>query len=200
MDRDLLERLYGYFSQIESPSKEQRELLRSLTAEQQFFPISSVSRDDLLSEGFDISGVSDNDMERLASEIGERCTSEMFWNALNDVADEELNIPRIDDTLYVLVEHPEDSSPFENEDIGYPCFNSEDNGARYVRIMDYIGCRKRYPATGTIFKPVRWPESQDFLEHDDERCEVVLADEKSLADFGSSAVWVPVELLNKEIR
>ena len=34
--------------------------------------------------------------------------------------------------LYVLVEFPDDASYFEENDIGYSSFESEDNGARYV--------------------------------------------------------------------
>ncbi len=98
---------------------------------------------------------------------------------------------------YVLVQFPEDASYFENEEIGYPCFASEDNGAMYVPEYEYTQHFMKDPVPGNLFRPVMWPDSQDFLEHPDERCEVILADEQSLADFGSSAVWVPVGLLNK---
>lgn len=37
-----------------------------------------------------------------------------------------------DDKLYVLVEFPEDSAPFEEEGTGYPAWESGDNGALYV--------------------------------------------------------------------
>ena len=37
---------------------------------------------------------------------------------------------QLHDDLYVLVEFPDDTSYFEENDIGYPSFNSEDNGAR----------------------------------------------------------------------
>ena len=40
--------------------------------------------------------------------------------------------------LYVLVEFPDDATYFEENDIGYPSFESEDNGARYVSEYDYI--------------------------------------------------------------
>lgn len=99
---------------------------------------------------------------------------------------------------YVLVRFPEDSSYFENEEIGYPCFNSEDNGARYVPEEDYTRHFRKPPAPGSLFRPVVWPESQGYLHCPDPRCEVIIADEKALTDFGSSAVWAPVGLLGSQ--
>lgn len=97
--------------------------------------------------------------------------------------------------IYILVGHPDNSSHFENEGIGYPCFNSEDNGARYIPLSDYFKHTDKSPAPSRRYTPVQWPESQKFLDGCDDRCEVIMADEKSLADFGGSAVWVPMDLI-----
>ena len=70
-----------------------------------------------------------------------------------------------DNNIYALVEFPDDGTYFEQEDIGYPVFDREDNGARLV------------------------PEYECMLINDDEGLEL----------FGSSAYWVPVKLLNKEV-
>lgn len=105
-----------------------------------------------------------------------------------------------DNDLYVLVEFPEDSSYFEENGIGYPSFNSGDNGARYVPQRNYIDHFKKNPAPNSCFRPLRWPESQPYLFPDepnesvDALCEPV-SDEKGLADFGEQAVWVPLCLL-----
>jgi hypothetical protein len=101
---------------------------------------------------------------------------------------------------YVLVEFPEDASYFEESEIGYPCFNSDDNGARYVPEEEYIKHFGYEPQPNTYFKPVRWPESQKYLGDDEDDdsgalCEPIIADEKGLSDFGSSAVWVPLCLI-----
>jgi hypothetical protein len=104
---------------------------------------------------------------------------------------------------YVLVEFPEDTAFFEENDIGHPCFNNEDNSARYVPEEDYIKHFGREPQPNTYFKPVRWPESQNYMGNEDSvsaLCEPVIADEKALKDFGSSAVWVPLCLINNTIK
>ena len=82
---------------------------------------------------------------------------------------------RLRDNLYVLVEFPEDSSYFEENDIGYPSFNSEDNGARYVPQRNYIDHFKKDPEPNDQVDTLNEP----------------ISDEKGLADFGEQAVWVP---------
>ena len=74
---------------------------------------------------------------------------------------------RLRDNLYVLVEFPEDSSYFEENDIGYPSFNSEDTGARYVPQRNYIDHFKKDPEPNNCFRPFRWPESQSYLFPDE---------------------------------
>lgn len=99
--------------------------------------------------------------------------------------------------LYVLVEFPEDSSYFEENNIGYPSFKSEDNGARYVSLHDYTAHFKKSPAPNRYFKPLCWPESQPYLFPDTPNdsimalCEAI-DDEKGIADFDEQAVWVPL--------
>lgn len=105
-----------------------------------------------------------------------------------------------EDDLYVLVEFPEDASYFEQEEIGYPCFNSGDNGARYVAEYEYILQFQKSPESNTYYKPVVWPESQKFMELPDNLhglCELI-NDDKGLDDFGSSAFWVPLCLINSD--
>jgi hypothetical protein len=101
---------------------------------------------------------------------------------------------------YVLVEFPEDAGDFEENNIGYPCFGSEDNGARYVPEEAYIDHFGHEPLPNSCFRPVRWPQSQEFFGINDDSidalCEPIVADEKALADFGSSAIWVPLCLIN----
>jgi hypothetical protein len=101
---------------------------------------------------------------------------------------------------YVLVEFPEDASYFEEDEIGYPCFNSEDNGARYVPEEAYIEHFGYEPQPNSYFQPVRWPQSQEFMGNNDDSiaalCEPIIADEKAPADFGSAAIWVPLCLID----
>lgn len=101
---------------------------------------------------------------------------------------------------YVLTGYPGDTARFDEEDIGYPCFNSHDNSARYVTEYDYLFEFKKPPATDSLFEPVMWPESQKFMDLPDNLltlCEYIM-DEKGLEDFGSSAMWVPLCLLERQ--
>ena len=99
--------------------------------------------------------------------------------------------------LYVLAGFPDDTSYFEENGIGYPSFNSEDNGARYVPEYDYIRHFQKDPAENARYKPLRWPESQPYLFPDEPNESIdaqnePISDEKGIADFGEQAVWVPL--------
>lgn len=106
-----------------------------------------------------------------------------------------------DDSLYVLVKYPEDTLDFENKAIGYPCFTSEDNGARYVKDFEYINMFKRKPKPEQYFCLVQWPNSQPYLElppENQQQCEPIIYDEKAISDFGGSAIWVPFSLIETQ--
>lgn len=223
----LLKRLHDYFSKIENPSNDEKSILTGLTGALPYFEVTHVHRDDLRSQGFDVTAVSDANMTRLAKEMESRYCNGSFWEDLEYAASEKSDIPleqkdncpvcdsvlfSFDFTLnkfvcqscnqtwsdsYVLVQFPEDASHFENEDIGFPCFRSDDNGARYVPEYDYLQHYKKAPAPESLFRPVVWPESQNWLHSDDDRREVIMADEKALMKFGGSAVWVPKCLIEK---
>lgn len=101
------------------------------------------------------------------------------------------------DKQYVLVEYPQDTSFFEQEDIGYPSWESQDNGARYVPQYDYIRQFGKSPDPAHCYRPVCWPDSQRYFEEirPDAHCELI-QDEGALEIFGSSALWVPLYMLD----
>jgi len=57
------------------------------------FPITSVARADLFDEGYDVSKVSDEIMERLASKMANAYVENGFWIDLGIIA-EDLGIPK----------------------------------------------------------------------------------------------------------
>lgn len=221
MTRELLKRLHKYFAGMENPTEDEKSMLKELTERLPFFHITALHRDDLRERGFDTKSVSDATMERIARKMAEDYCAQLFHESLDTIA-ELAGVPKSTETRcpmcegnmlsfdldsgknvcqacgaqwsdnYVLIQFPENASHFEDNDIGYPCFDSDDNGARYVPERDYVGHFKKAPASENLFKPLCWPESQAYLECPDERCEAILSDEKSLEDFGPSAVWVPV--------
>ena len=200
MRRQLLLELYEYFENIGAGRSETEEYLYlQLKGELPYFQITTVHRDDLESQGFEISHITDGQMETIASKMADAYTgNDVFWIDLKIIA-AYIGIPGKKER-YVLVEFPEDASYFEENNIGYPCFNSEDNGARYVSEEEYTKHFQCEPQPNSYFQPVMWPESQEYLFDDDEQiaglCEPVTADEKALADFGSSSIWVPLCLID----
>jgi len=227
MYRQLLKDIHHYLCSIQKKSKEELSLIQRIEADLNYFPITYVHRDDLEAKGFNASKVDDDDMAELAGKLSNDYQEQLFWESLVIIADilnfpkaknifcpkcESRNIKYNPDSckhscslcktewsdVYVLVEFPDDSTYFETEEIGYPCFNSEDNGARYVSEYEYILQFQKLPEPNSYYKPVMWPDSQQYMDLPEnlrELCENV-ADEKGLEDFGSSAMWVSLCLLN----
>lgn len=223
MLQQLLDDLRGYFESKPSLTETEQSLLDRLNSG--YFPITSIHRDDLAGKGFNTGHVSDEDMKYLARKMADDYCEQLFWPSMEIIASEMANISKFPacpqclakHTLYesasriyqcaecgrtwsndyVLVEFPDDASYFEENDIGYPSFGSEDNGARYVPEYDYIRHFQKTPAGNAYYKPLCWPESQPYLfpdepnESADAPCEPV-SDEKGTADFGEQAVWVPL--------
>ena len=223
MLQQLLDDLRGYFEAKSSLTTQEQELWDRLKKAD--YPILGLQDDDLAQKGFDFRRITDEQMRQLAQQMTAEYCKEDYWERLENTAD-ELQLPRyprcpacghngvvFDETremmlceicdqtwhehLYVLVEFPDDATYFEENDIGYPSFESEDNGARYVSEYDYIQRFEQDPPANAYFKPMQWPESQPHLfpdepnESTDALCEAI-NDEKGRADFGEQAVWVPL--------
>lgn len=223
MLQQLLDDLRGYFEAKFPLTAQEQELLHRLREDA--FPVLVLQRDDLAQKGFDFRRITDEQMRQLAQQMTADYCKEDYWERLENTAD-ELQLPRyprcpacghngvvLDETkgvmhceicdqtwhedLYVLAEFPDDTTYFEENDIGYPSFESKDNGARYVPEYDYIQQFEQDPPANAYFKPMQWPESQPYLfpdephESTDALCEPI-NDEKGRADFGKQAVWVPM--------
>lgn len=223
MLQQLLDDLRGYFEAKSSLTTQEQELWDRLKKAD--YPILGLQDDDLAQKGFDFRRITDEQMRQLAQQMTADYCKEDYWERLENTAD-ELQLPRyprcpacghngvvFDETremmlceicdqtwhehLYVLVKFPDDATYFEENDIGYPSFESEDNGARYVSEYDYIQRFEQDPPANAYFKPMQWPESQPHLfpdepnESTDALCEAI-NDEKGRADFGEQAVWVPL--------
>lgn len=193
MVQQILDDLRTYFEAKTTITPEEQALLQRLKDD--FFPITSVSREDLQTYGFDTRSVTDAQMRRLAQKMANDYCEQLFWSSMEIIA-EGLEFPRYPECpvcasrhvcldgqkgtfrcegcgqewhehLYVLVEFPDDTSFFEEEYIGYPSFGSSDNGARYVSEYDYIAHFKKQPESDRYFKPLGWPESQLYLFQDE---------------------------------
>lgn len=189
-----------------------------------FFPITSVCRDDLLARGFDTDRVTDEQMQELARRMANDYCEQLFWDSMEIIAelmgipkrkvdfcpkceselvyfDVTTGLNRCsncgqewDNNTYAMVEFPDDGTYFEQEEIGYPVFDREDNGARLVPEYEYMLQYGRTPDREKCYRAVEWPASQQFIGN--EEC-LLVNDDEGLERFGSSAYWVPVKLLEK---
>lgn len=218
MVQQILDDMRVYFEAKTTMTPEEQALLQRLNDD--FFPTTSVSREDLQACGFDTRSVTDAQMCRLAQKMANDYCEQLFWSSMEIIA-EGLEFPRYPECpilasqhiyldkqkrtlhcencgqewhehLYVLVELPDDTSCFEEEYIGYSSFGSKDNRARYVSEYDYIARFKKRPGPDRYFKPLRWPESQPYLSSNDfdDTLNEPIQDECGIEDFGENSVWV----------
>jgi len=225
MVRELYQRLREYFNNLPEPTEEEKQFIRELNAG--YFPITSVHRDDLEGKGFDVKKISDDDMQNLAEKMANDYYEQLFWLSMEIIAGEILGFPKVktkdiicpkcnsenirydihesrfhcdkcsqawDDKLYVLVEFPGDSAPFEEEGTGYPAWESGDNGALYVSEEDYIRHTGKSPERDKCYRAVCWPDSQKYMGT--KGCDPI-QDENGIRDFGTSAYWVPLLLMEE---
>lgn len=92
MISELMQDLRNYFSKIENPSEEEEHLLTQLNSG--YFPITSVHRNDLLFKGYDIDEISDSDMYKLANKMANDYCEQLFWDSMDIIASECLNLPK----------------------------------------------------------------------------------------------------------
>lgn len=230
MNRKLTEDLHQYFSRKEELTPDENYLLNQLIGELPYFQIITVSRDDLESKGFDVSGVDDCTMTELSRKLKDDYCTQLFWLSMESIAEEYCEIPKYKcpkcgegasqynpyekkcrcfgcnnewvltepTGRYALVKFPIDSSFFEQHNIGYPSYNHDDNGARYVPEHIYKAHFGREPHVHSLFEPIQWPDSQKFFDLKAENesifelCEPIDADFDALRDFGDTAIWVPI--------
>lgn len=94
MNRKLIEELHQYFVQKESKNSEEANFLSQLTEELSFFQIAALSREDLQRQGFDITNVDDDTMRQLSADLCDNYCEQLFWDSMEIIADQRLDIPR----------------------------------------------------------------------------------------------------------
>lgn len=226
MIQQLIDDLRVYFEAKSSLTQEEQTLLNRL--QDGYFPITSVHRDDLASKGFDVRKISDGDMRELAKKMANDYCEQLFWCSMEIIAEDCLGLPKFPECPscnekyvtfdlqnevchceccgqkwsedYTLVEDPVETDQLP-DDLGYPSSEARNKNARYVQEYDYIKQYRKKPETNNYYKPIQWPESQQYLPGGNHASTLnePINDELGIADFGVNAVWVPLCNLKNEI-
>lgn len=116
MNRELLEDLHQYFEQKKDKTGEEINFLNRLTEELPYFKITSIHRDDLAQRGFDVSKVTDEDMRQLAEKLADDYCEQLFWESMEIIAEDGLEIPR-----YVCPKCGEGADRYDSYDKSCEC-------------------------------------------------------------------------------
>jgi hypothetical protein len=95
MTRRLLEDLHEYFAKLPDRSKAEEDLFLQLSGELPHFHITGVHRNDLEDAEFDVSNVTDAQMEELAGKMANDYCEQLFWSSMSIIAEECAGIPKL---------------------------------------------------------------------------------------------------------
>jgi hypothetical protein len=62
-----------------------------------YFYVTAICRDNLEGLGFDVSKITDDDMEELADKMADDYLEQLYWSSMETIADEALHLPKVDD-------------------------------------------------------------------------------------------------------
>lgn len=94
MRQDIKREMLEYFRNISSPTSQEDRFRLHLESEVTCFDITSLSREDVCSRGYDASKMSDAQMERLAGKMADCYCDNSFWIDL-DILLDEMSIPKL---------------------------------------------------------------------------------------------------------
>lgn len=137
MDRNLIEDLHQYFEQkdVQKRTGEEVYFLNQLKEQLPYFKVTSVHRDDLKHRGFDVTDVADADMKELASRLQDDYCNQLFWESLEIIAEQGLDIPR-----YICPKCGKSVSRYDSDDNRFECYScdnswkKEEPTGRYVLV------------------------------------------------------------------
>lgn len=96
MNNRTINEMANYFEgikKVRNLTEQESYFLETLNGRKEFFGITSVSRDDLESVGFDADKIADEQMERLADKMSDDYCEQLFWESMETIAD-ILEFPR----------------------------------------------------------------------------------------------------------
>ncbi|MDR3265998.1 MAG: hypothetical protein LBT24_00295 [Tannerella sp.] len=153
MNRQLLEDVHRYFAGKENPTQGEKDLLMRLNGELPYFQITSVHRDDLEFRGFDVSNVTDAQMETIADKMANAYTgNDVFWIDLDIIAAECAGVPwkpekmRKDELIEKIQDTVDEYGAFSTADVdaeASPCIYSGEG----ITVLAEFFCEDNVTAT-----------------------------------------------------
>lgn len=186
MERTLIEDLHQYFEQKENKTGEEISFLNQLTAELPYFYISSIHRDDLARQGFDVSNVDDEEMRQLAEKLSDDYCEQLFWDSMEIIASQSLDIPR-----HLCPKCGKAANRYDSSDKTFECGSCGNNWklteptGRYVKVehpedgMFYYNCEVGYNCSNSEDNGAMYVPEHFYVGHTDK-------------ELDTSKIFIPV--------
>ncbi|GAK37807.1 MULTISPECIES: hypothetical protein [Bacteroides] len=120
MNRKLVEDLHQYFEKKDNKNASEVSFLNQLTEELPYFQITAISREDLTHRGFDVDDVDDEDMRELAQKMESDYCEQLFWQSMEIIASEGLEIPK-----FICPKCGKGASTFDSQSEMYDCHSCD---------------------------------------------------------------------------
>lgn len=225
MVRELYQRLREYFNNLPEPTEEERQFIRELNAG--YFPITSVHRNDLEGQGFDVEKISDDDMQNLAEKMADDYCEQLFWPSMEIIAGEILSFPKVKTKDIICPKCNSENIRYDIHESRFHCGECslawDDKLYALVEFPEDSAPFEEegtgYPAWGSGDNGALYVPEEDYIRHtgkspERDKCYRAVCwpdsqkymgtkgcepiqDENGIRDFGTSAYWVPL-LLTEE--
>lgn len=192
-----------------------------------YFPITSVHRDDLEGQGFDVEKISDDDMQNLAEKMADDYCEQLFWPSMEIIAGEILSFPKVKTKDIICPKCNSENIRYDIHESRFHCGECslawDDKLYALVEFPEESAPFEEegtgYPAWGSGENGALYVPEEDYIRHtgkspERDKCYRAVCwpdsqkymgtkgcepiqDENGIRDFGTSAYWVPL-LLTEE--
>lgn len=131
----LINELANYFKSKENRTSEEEMLFAQLNMSRDEFPISSLTKDDLVSLNYSTKNISDEDMEELRDKLSDDYCGQMYWQSLSTIAD-NLGFKKDNPIRIMSVQHLKELI-FDNDESPIECYIELNGGARSSKTIGF---------------------------------------------------------------
>ena len=131
----LINELANYFKSKENRTSEEENFLMQLNASCDEFPVTSLTKADLMALGYSTKNISDEDMEEMRDKLSDDYCEQLYWTSLSIIAD-NLGLKKDIPILIMSIQHLKELI-FDNDESPIECYIMLNDGLRSSKTIGF---------------------------------------------------------------